>query len=137
MERVHGAQRIRRMQFRQNIFQKPPKIAATWKAAGQLRPRQFQLVFRCRTEFEAALGYETEGAKEKAWIGQIPRLLKKNQPIHDGKILVGKTCSPSFQLPVKERLSRRHFLEQLSGNTGDGACVAKVDTHPIGDIRDL
>ena len=32
MEGVHRAQRVRRMQFRQNIFQKPPKIAAAWKA---------------------------------------------------------------------------------------------------------
>jgi len=52
MEGVHRAQRVRRMQFRQNIFEKTPKNAATLKAGGQPRPRLFQLMFGGRTEFE-------------------------------------------------------------------------------------
>ena len=134
-QRVHRAQRVRRMRFGQKIFQKPPKIAASRKAAGQLRPRQLQLLFGRRTEFEAALGHQPEGAKEKVRVGQALRLLKKNQPVHDGKILIGKARSPGFQLPVKERLSGGHFLEQLTGNVFDGARMGKVDAHPIGDIR--
>ncbi len=134
---VHGAQRVRRVRLRQDFLQKFPKVASAREAARPARPRLLQLMLGRRAELETALRDQAEGAKEKIRIGQILRLLKKNQAVHNGKIRIGKTGSPGFQLPVKERLRRGHFLEQLAGNPVDGAGMAEIDSHPIGGVADI
>ena len=96
----------------------------------QQRPGLLQLVLRRRAELEAALRDQAKSAEKQVRIGEVLRLLKKNQSVHDGKIRIGKSGPPGFQLPVKKRLRRGHFLQQLAGNPVDRAGMLEIDSHP-------
>src|SRR6266853_884199 len=95
------------------------------------------LMFSGRAELEAALREQANRAKKQLWIREILGTLKKDKSIHNGKIGIGESGSPSFELPVEEGLGGGHLLEELSGNPVNRARVFEVDSHPLGGICDV
>ena len=64
MKRVHGAQGVCRMQFRQYILKEVPQGASLGQPARQNWPGLFQLMFGRGTEFETALRDQAKRAEE-------------------------------------------------------------------------
>ena len=68
---------------------------------------------------------------------RLLRLLQKDQSIHYGEIIACDLQPPALELPVQRRPGGGNLLDQLVADSMHGAHVAKVDTHPVGCVRDL
>src|SRR5260370_12111290 len=94
-------------------------------------------MFSGRAEVEAALRDQANRPKKQLWIREIDGPLQKDKSVHDGKIGIGESGSPRFELPVEEGLGRGHFLEELSGNPLNRARVSEVDSNPLAAISEV
>src|SRR5690242_611335 len=102
MQRVKRSQSIGSMRLGKNVLEKTPEIAAFGQLLREQGQRLLHLLFGRRTQFEPALRDQANHAKQQLGIGSAYGRLQKNQSVYHGKIGIGESRSPGFQLPVEK-----------------------------------
>ena len=136
-KRVHGAQSVGRMGLQQRFLQVKPQLGAPRRRRRQRRQRLLDFIFGRRAQFQAMFGHEVKKPQQHFRIAQPSWLLEKDQSIHHREVRACDPRTPALELPVQGRPGCRNLLQQLVADAVHAAHVAKVDTHPVGCVRDF
>src|SRR5712691_7259001 len=118
------------MRLWERLPEESPDRVPSGQTLSQRRQSLFELMLRGRAEFEAALRDQAKQSEMQRRIGSFGGPVEIDQSVHNQGIGIGKTRSPSLELPVKQRMCRGRFLEETVRNAVNRASTTKIMAHP-------
>ncbi len=132
-QRVHGAQRVRRVGPQQNLAQRVPKVRPFGDGDGENRQRVRDAIFRGLRKRIAVRGHQRKNAQDGCGVVELRAGLNVDPTLVEQKIGSGNGRAAAAELAIKAH-RRGQVLHQQRGAPIHYARVPVIGAHPVRGI---